>query len=70
MEKIVAPIPGKILSLNVKAGQDVAAGDLVFVLEALKMENEVFCEEGGKVAEVKVREGDNVDAGDVVMVLE
>jgi biotin carboxyl carrier protein len=70
MEKIAAPIPGKVVSIKVKAGQTVQAGDLVFVLEALKMENEIFCDEGGKVVEINANEGDNVDVGQVIVVLE
>ncbi|HEX3011630.1 MAG TPA: biotin/lipoyl-containing protein [Syntrophomonadaceae bacterium] len=69
MEKITAPIPGKVVEINVKKGQTIAAGDTVLVLEAMKMENEVFCENGGEVQEIKVKEGDSVAANDVLMVI-
>jgi glutaconyl-CoA decarboxylase len=70
MEKITAPIPGKIVSVDVKAGQTVKAGQKVLILEALKMQNEVYCEEAGTVKEVLVSDGANVKAGQTLVVIE
>ena len=69
-ESIDAEMQGTILSVDVAEGDDVAAGDVVCVLEAMKMENDVVAERGGTVASVHVGEGDSVDMGDVLIVLE
>ena len=61
---------GTILSVDVDEGDEVSAGDVVCVLEAMKMENDVVAERGGTVASVHVGEGDSVDMGDVLIVLE
>ncbi|WP_144925328.1 acetyl-CoA carboxylase biotin carboxylase subunit [Halorubrum salsamenti] len=69
-EAIEAEMQGTILSVDVDEGDEVAAGDVVCVLEAMKMENDVVAERGGAVASVHVGEGDSVDMGDVLIVLE
>ncbi|MEZ3162373.1 acetyl-CoA carboxylase biotin carboxylase subunit [Halorubrum sp. RMP-47] len=69
-ESIDAEMQGTILSVDVAEGDEVAAGDVVCVLEAMKMENDVVAERGGTVAGVHVGEGDSVDMGDVLIVLE
>jgi acetyl-CoA/propionyl-CoA carboxylase biotin carboxyl carrier protein len=69
-ERIEAEMQGTILSVEVDAGDEVAAGDVVLVLEAMKMENDVVAESGGTVSEVLVSEGDSVDMGDPLLVLE
>ncbi|MFC7323652.1 biotin carboxylase N-terminal domain-containing protein [Halorubrum rutilum] len=69
-EAIEAEMQGTILSVDVAEGDEVAAGDVVCVLEAMKMENDVVAERGGTVASVHVGEGDSVDMGDVLIVLE
>ncbi|QAU13442.1 carbamoyl phosphate synthase [Halorubrum sp. BOL3-1] len=69
-EAIDAEMQGTILSVDVDEGDEVAAGDVVCVLEAMKMENDVVAERGGTVASVHVGEGDSVDMGDVLIVLE
>jgi biotin carboxyl carrier protein len=68
-EVITAPMPGKITSLKVKKGQAVKAGDLVLTLEAMKMENEIFCGSSGIVEEIRVNEGSTVNPGDVMLVI-
>ncbi len=67
---IAAPLPGKILSVNVKKGDRVKKGDLLLVVEAMKMENEIFASEGGVVSEVLVSPGDYVSTGDKLIVME
>ncbi|EMA21270.1 acetyl/propionyl/methylcrotonyl-CoA carboxylase subunit alpha [Haloarcula marismortui] len=67
---ITAEMQGTILSTKVVPGDDIAAGDVVCVLEAMKMENDVVASAGGTVASVPVAEGDSVDMGDTLVVLE
>ncbi|MFC6824622.1 propionyl-CoA carboxylase biotin carboxylase/biotin-carboxyl carrier subunit [Halopelagius fulvigenes] len=69
-EQIAAEMQGTILSVDVAEGDDVAAGDVVCVLEAMKMENDVVAERGGTVSQVLVSEGESVDMGDPLVVLE
>ena len=69
-EAVTAEMQGTILSVDVDEGDEVAAGDVVCVLEAMKMENDVVAERGGTVASVHVGEGDSVDMGDPLVVLE
>lgn len=69
-EVVVAPLPGKITALQVTAGQKVQAGDLICVLEAMKMENELFCSVTGTVKEVLVRTGDTVAVGEALVVID
>ena len=64
-----APMPGKILSLKVNVGDSVNNGDLVLLLEAMKMENEVFATASGKVTEIRIKSGDSVNTGDVLLVI-
>ena len=67
---ITAEMQGTILSTEVEVGETVSAGDVVCVLEAMKMENDVIAASGGIVAEIAVSEGDSVDMGDTLVLLE
>ena len=67
--KVVAPMPGTILKLNVKVGDTLKANDLVCILEAMKMENESFTAEGGVVKSIEAAQGASVNAGDVIITL-
>ena len=69
-EAVAAEMQGTILSVDVEEGDDIAAGDVVCVLEAMKMENDVVTERGGTVTDIMIEEGDSVDMGDVLVVLE
>jgi acetyl-CoA/propionyl-CoA carboxylase biotin carboxyl carrier protein len=69
-EVVSAEMQGTILEVNVEEGDTVAAGDVICVLEAMKMENDVIAETGGTVTEIAVSEGDSVDQGDPLVVLE
>lgn len=62
-------MPGKVLKVSVSVGAAVRNGDLVLVLEAMKMENEIFSPADGVVREIRSREGDAVNSGDVMMVI-
>ena len=61
--KVAAPMPGKILGLKVNPGQAVKRGDVLVLLEAMKMENEIVAPSDGTVASVNVATGDSVEAG-------
>lgn len=64
--KVNAPMPGKILSVKASAGQAVKKGDVLMILEAMKMENEVVAPQDGTVASIDVAAGDSVEAGAVL----
>lgn len=67
--EIVAPMPGKVVQVLVKPGDQVESGDGLLILEAMKMENRLVAEAVATVAEVRVSEGDMVEGGQVLMVL-
>jgi len=67
--KVVAPLPGRVISLKVKAGDVVKAGDEVAVLEAMKMENSITSDYDGTVQQVLVAEGDNVATDAVLLIV-
>jgi biotin carboxyl carrier protein len=62
-------MPGTILKVNVKNGQSVKKGDVLVVLEAMKMENEIMAPKAGTVAQVLVQKGSTVNTGDTMVVL-
>ena len=61
--KVDAPMPGNILNIKVAAGDSVNKGDVLLVLEAMKMENDIVAPQSGTVASVNVAKGDTVEAG-------
>lgn len=67
---ISAPMPGTIFDMKVNEGDVVAAGDVVLVLEAMKMENEITSPVDGTVTSIIVKTGDSVNGGDVLVVIE
>ena len=67
---IMAPMPGIILSITVKEGDEVNAGDAILVLEAMKMENEIHAPRAGKVKKIHVSEGAEVQSGSALVEFE
>ena len=63
-----APMPGKVLKVNVKAGDQVSAGDVLMVTEAMKMETNIKAKEDATIIDVKFREGDKVEKEDLLIV--
>lgn len=63
---IASPMPGKILSVRASQGQAVKTGDVIMVLEAMKMENEIVAPQDGTVASINATEGSSVEAGDTL----
>ncbi len=68
--QVAVPMQGTIVKVLVEVGQEVAEGEAVVVLEAMKMENNINADKSGTVTELKVSPGDTVGAGDVVVVIE
>ncbi len=68
-EKITAPMPGNILSVNVKEGDSVKKGQVLMILEAMKMENEIMSGSDGVVTSVSVQAGTAVETGTVLLTI-
>jgi biotin carboxyl carrier protein len=68
-QQIVAPMPGKVVRVLVSAGDEVAAGQGLLVVEAMKMQNEIRSPKQGKVERFEVQEGQAVNAGEVLCVV-
>ena len=64
---IIAPIPGTVLSIDVKVGDTLKVGDRMLVLEAMKMENNIVCEKAGTITAIKITVGQQV-LQDAVMI--
>ncbi|HMM22427.1 MAG TPA: acetyl-CoA carboxylase biotin carboxyl carrier protein subunit [Selenomonadales bacterium] len=69
MEKILAPVPGKVIAISVTAGQKVSAGQTIMTLETMKMENPILCRESGVVAEILVSEGSIVSPSQPMVII-
>ncbi len=67
--QIVAPMPGSIVNINVSAGQAVKAGDVLIVLEAMKMENDITAPCDGVVKQIVTSKGSTVNTDDVLLVI-
>ena len=65
----MAPLPGTVLSVHVEEGEEVADGQLLVVIEAMKMEHKITAPTASTVTEVRVAPGQRVDAGDVLVLL-
>jgi biotin carboxyl carrier protein len=69
-EIVEVPITGKIVSVEVKAGDAVKEGDTLCILESMKMENPILAPVAGTVSDIKVAKGDVVETGGVIAVIE
>ena len=67
---VVSPMPGKIISINVKKGQQIKAGDVVIILEAMKMEQEIKSSLEGTVGDIPVAEGETVKKEQALIIVE
>ncbi len=70
IKEIKAVIPGVILKVNVKKGSEVKKGDILFILEAMKMRNRIYAEFDGTIKEVSIKEGDRVAKGTLLLSFE
>jgi len=66
---ITSPMPGTILSIKVKPGANVSKGDVIMILEAMKMENEILAPEDGVISSIEISEGASVNTGDLLAVM-
>ena len=69
-EQVTSPMPGNILAVNVAAGDSVKRGQVLMVLEAMKMENEIMCPCDGKVVSVNTSKGATVESGTLLCVIQ
>ena len=69
-EQVTSPMPGAILSISVAAGDAVKRGQVLMVLEAMKMENEIMCPCDGKIASVNTSKGASVESGTLLCVIQ
>jgi biotin carboxyl carrier protein len=67
-QSVLAPMPGKILAVNIKSGDAVKRGDVIFILEAMKMQNEIMASQDGKISGVSVTVGQTVSTGDALAI--
>ena len=68
-EEVVSPMPGNILSVNAKAGDVVKKGQVIMILEAMKMENEIMAPKDGTITSVNVQKGSTVESGALLFVI-
>ncbi|OPZ75090.1 MAG: Glutaconyl-CoA decarboxylase subunit gamma [Firmicutes bacterium ADurb.Bin456] len=66
---VKSPMPGTILDINVKSGDQVKRGQVLIILEAMKMENELMAEDDGVIREINVSRGQSVQAGEMLLTL-
>lgn len=67
--KVDAPMPGTILDIKTSVGASVKSGDVLCILEAMKMENEIVAPADGTVASIAANKGDSVEAGQIIVTL-
>ena len=70
MPELISPIAGNVWKILVTVGDKVELDDELVILEALKMETPIYCDDAGTVTEIKVKEGDAVNEDDVLIVID
>lgn len=70
MPELLAPIAGNVWKVLIAVGDKVEMDDELIILEALKMETPIYCDDAGTVSEIRVKEGDSVNEGDVLVVID
>ncbi|HHT67462.1 MAG TPA: biotin/lipoyl-binding protein [Erysipelotrichaceae bacterium] len=70
VKQVVSPIQGQVTDIKVKVGDKVRKGDVLLLIEAMKLENEIVSTFDGQVAEILVTKGQNVKARDVIVIIE
>lgn len=69
-EKVEAPIPGKVITIECKVGDTVEEGDIICYIESMKMENPIIAPVAGTITELKAAEGDVVETGGLLAIIE
>ena len=69
-EQVTSPMPGTILAVNVAVGDTVKRGQVLMILEAMKMENEIMCPRDGKIASVNTSKDSSVESGTLLCVIQ
>ncbi len=69
-EQVTSPMPGTILAVNVAVGDTVKRGQVLMILEAMKMENEIMCPCDGKIVSVNTSKGSSVESGTLLCVIQ
>ena len=69
MPELLAPIAGNVWKILIAVGDKVELDDEVIILEALKMETPIYCDDRGTITDIRVKEGDAVNEGDVLVVI-
>lgn len=67
---VAAPMPGLVLNVKVKVGERINEGDVLLILEAMKMENEITAPTSGSIKSINVAEGSTVNTGDIMVIIE
>ncbi len=70
LKTIKAPLPGNIFKINISEGDSVKKGDVLLIMEAMKMENNILAEHDGTIKSLKVKEGDAVLQNDILLEIE
>ena len=70
VEDVLAPLPGTVISINVSEGDEVKAGQILLIFEAMKMENELVAPRAGSVAKIHVAKGDVLESGKPVVTIQ
>lgn len=69
-EEVLAPLAGKVISIEVAVGETVEEDDEIVVVEAMKMEQPIYAPCDGKIVEIRVSEGDQIEEDDIVAIIE